>query len=314
MNNTVARAIRILVRLMEGDSLTRHEIAKECKTEVAAADSTMRALSLLPGVSIERGVISCDPRYRVDTPNDVMVLAGAIGLSVASIFGQSAQATSMRKLLRRMMEGGRKAISDVERKFYFVDAGGEIAVEAPEPALDEISEAVRDSKAVRVTYRHNSGREECFRMEPLSLVVFQHQLYVIAKRLSDGMPYPYRLSRVVNADLTSATFEYPAEVDYHPARLFEDTLGVHIAHPGKPETVRFKLTGGWANYPLSHRWHKTQTHEVVADGVVVTLRVRICPEVETLILSFGECAEVLEPEHLRERIAARVRNAVSVYD
>jgi hypothetical protein len=41
-----------------------------------------------------------------------------------------------------------------------------------------------------------------------------------------------------------------------------------------------------------HRWHPAQRTEIGADGkVTVTFRVRMCPELETWALGFGEHAE-----------------------
>ena len=44
------------------------------------------------------------------------------------------------------------------------------------------------------------------------------------------------------------------------------------------------------------------------------MRVRICPELETWLLSFGEHAQVLKPVELRRRIAGRIQSMSAVYD
>jgi hypothetical protein len=43
------------------------------------------------------------------------------------------------------------------------------------------------------------------------------------------------------------------------------------------------------------------------------MRVRLCPELEAWILSFGEEAEVLGPEELRTRIATRATALSGIY-
>jgi predicted DNA-binding transcriptional regulator YafY len=311
-NAGVAGALKVLRALMAGRTFDRHAVAGILGTKPPAADRVMRALRSMPGVSLDHGTISCDARYRLDAPTDVMVLAGAIALSVSRMFGGSAQATSMQRLLERLIGGARRRIVDVERKFFFVERGGEVALDTPEHAFDEISQAVRDSLEVTATYTASDGSPKKVQIRPLTILVYQHQLYVLAQSPARQTPYPFRVARMSHVELGD-TFEYPSLSDYDPRALFEHTFGIFVAHDGPVETVEIRLTGSWPQYAQRHRWHKTQTLRADASACIVSLRVRVCPEVESWVLSFGEFGEVLAPTVLRARIAHRSAAASHTY-
>src|SRR5262249_62084661 len=62
-------------------------------------------------------------------------------------------------------------------------------------------------------------------IEPLSLAVYDHQLYVIG-RPRGGAPHPYRFSRIDAAETTGATFQSPDKDSYDPERVFADSFGI----------------------------------------------------------------------------------------
>ena len=126
------------------------------------------------------------------------------------------------------------------------------------------------------------------------------------------MPYPFRLARMSDVELGDK-FEYPALSAYDPRALFEHTFGIFVAHGGPVETVEIRLMGHWPQYAQHHRWHKTQTLRPDGATCIVSLRVRVCPEVESWALSFGELGEVLAPAALRDRIAKRIAAACQTY-
>ena len=99
------------------------------------------------------------------------------------------------------------------------------------------------------------------------------------------------------------------------ARLFEiDGIGgVFLGADYPVRDVEVKLTGRWSSYAHFHRWHRTQRISPRADGVVVHLRARVCPELKAWILGFGEDAEVLAPGELRDEIAQRLKEAARRY-
>jgi predicted DNA-binding transcriptional regulator YafY len=90
---------------------------------------------------------------------------------------------------------------------------------------------------------------------------------------------------------------------------------VHISGTGPVEDVAVLVEGGWAAHALKHRWHPSQTIEIHDDAkVTVRMRVRLCPELETWALTFGEHATVLRPAKLREAVATRLARVAQRYE
>ncbi len=202
---------------------------------------------------------------------------------------------------------------DLDRKFFFAPKGGEYALPEAREELDETIDAILDGRVLRFAYRHNDGREENLSVRPLTLVIFNQQFYVLALR-ADGSTYCYRFARMSNVDATSEAFEYPTKNQFDPQVVFGPSFGIHIALPGPVEDVEVVVSGPWANFATSHRWHPSQQVELRSDGtVLVKLRVRVCPEVQSWVLGFGEHAEVLRPQSLRKQVAARIEKAAMIY-
>ncbi len=119
--------------------------------------------------------------------------------------------------------------------------------------------------------------------------------------------HPYRFARIQAVDVLDDTFSYPSRTEYDPQQVFRDSFGIFLDLP--VQDVELRLDKQWATYAQSHRWHDSQVVEVVDGGVRLQLRVRVCPELESWILGFGEQAEVLAPVSLREKIGRRIVEA-----
>jgi predicted DNA-binding transcriptional regulator YafY len=177
--------------------------------------------------------------------------------------------------------------------------------------LDEIIDALLRCEPVTMKYQDFDGQVSRPRVQPLSLVLYTQQLYLFG-RYPAGDVRPLRLSRISNVRRISRPFEYPSKTEYDPEQVCRDSFGIFIGG-GAPADVAVRLDGRWAVHAATHRWHPSQTIEPRGDHVVVKLRVRICPELEAWVLSFGGDAEVLSPSSLRDRIAAKLRAAFARY-
>jgi predicted DNA-binding transcriptional regulator YafY len=204
-----------------------------------------------------------------------------------------------------------ESYGDLDRKFVFAARGGESALPEKGAMLDRIVEAVLRSQRLRVEYRHNDGRLEKLEIDPLSLVVYENKFYVIVER--DNGFYPYRFARFAAAEPTGWIFEYPARGQFDPHGLLAQSFGIHIHGTGPADTIEVVLAEPWGSYALAHRWHPSQRATRRDDGVLVSLRVPLCREIETWVLGFGEHARVLKPKQLRETVARRLVEAAAVY-
>jgi predicted DNA-binding transcriptional regulator YafY len=315
--DTVPKLLRVVAEIMQGRRYSRHTVAESTGRSLATADRWIEhILELVPHMKpVKEGrakwvVYVGDDKEK---PSKLAVVGACVAASLASMFEGTRHERNLKDARDYLMRQRGERYPDIDRKFVFAPRGGEYALPEGAGDLDEVIDGLLDGRRLTFSYQHNNGRTEKLDVEPLSLVLFDHQFYVLARR-SDRSFYCYRFARMSGVDATNESFEYPSKNEYDPRNVLEPGFGVHISGTGPMEDVAVVLRGAWASFARRHRWHPTQQVESGADGsVLVTLRVRLCPELETWVLGFGEHATVVRPPRLRELIAARLTKAAEVY-
>ncbi|WP_437760798.1 WYL domain-containing protein [Sorangium sp. So ce1389] len=311
---TLERVLAVLDDLLQGKEHDRRSIAELGKVEPSTADRDIRLLTKVRGVSAvkegKRKVLRFDQQKllsRSPAPKNAAVIAACLGTSLASIFDGSSYESGMRDALAFILHRAKrgKKFRDIDRKFIFVRRGGEAALAEKAGELDDVIDALLRSRYATIDYCHFNGKREAIRIKPLSLAIYDHQLYVIG-RPDTKPPYPYRFSRIMGVDVDQTAFSYPPRLDYDPDQVFQHSFGIFIGAEADATDVEVLLAPRWGTYAAAHRWHLTQKIEVREDGVLVRLHVKPCPELESWILSFGEEARVLKPASLASKIAGRV--------
>src|SRR5207244_10666484 len=135
--------------------------------------------------------------------------------------------------------------------------GGERALPGNEELLEEVVAALQRRRGLRIRYRGFDGARRTVRIEPLSLALYDHQLYVIG-RPRGGPAHPYRFSRIEAAETAGGTFQYPDKDRYDPERVFADSFGIFVDAKYPVQRVEVSLARRWDTFVRSHRWHPTQ--------------------------------------------------------
>lgn len=314
------RALEMLALVIGGTPLSVAEVKQRLGVSEGTARSTFSALKSFPGVTLRTDVrpsrlIYADPelssRPAVRTS---AIISCCVGASLASLFSGTRYEAQMRSFRDALVRRAALVASplNLDRKFVFRAGGGEPTVRVSTHIVDDVLEGVLNSRTLRLTCENFAGERRERSVDPLSIVVYQHQLYVIALR-EQGQSYTLRLSRIVDVELTDQTFPYPTQAQYDPDQLFRDSFGIFVSGD-LPVRVRVLLAPRWKTYAQYHQWHVAQRVEVLEDGrVSLELRTRICPEVMQWLLSFGADAEVLAPEDLRQKLQQEACAILAVY-
>ena len=275
------------------------------------------ALEHVPGV-VEVGngkqrKVRMDPGAFAPPPPYPTAVAACFGSSLWPLFEGTTYAGGIRDATKQVVgRTKRRAVfRDIDRKFWFLRRGGEVALADRAPLLDEVLEAVLHHKVLSLDYTRFGGTSEQLRVEPLSVALHDHQLYVVGRDERRAL-HPYRFARIRSVDVLDESFEYPSRSEYDPEQVFHDSFGIFL--DGPVQDLVLKLHKHWTTYAQSHRWHDSQRVEVAADHVIVRMHVRICPELAAWILGFGEEAEVVSPASLRAELARRIAAADRVYE
>lgn len=277
-SSSVARHLMLAADLLRGRVHDRHSIAARLGVKPAMADRLINAaLEHLPGVTAhyegKKRTIRMDVASLAPEPSYPTAVAACFGASLWPLFEGSTYEAGIRDAASHVIgRTKRKSVfKDIDRKFWFLRRGGEVALLDRAPFLDDVLEAVLQHRAPWVEYLRFSGKVEKLRIEPLSIAVHDHQIYVVGRNHS-GRLHPYRFARMRSVEVLEETFSYPSRAEYDPKQVFRDSFGVFLNLPA--QDVELRLHGQWAAYARTHRWHDSQVVEVIGNEVRVRMHVR----------------------------------------
>lgn len=307
--------------LLKGERHDRNSAAALLRVKPAAAARQLHVLSKLPGAAWEqRGrlrVLRLDKEALREPPSLAEVISACFGASLGRLFSGTTYEPGMRRALDFVLEQSRHyaRFRAIDRKFLFIRQGGESSFPEAQPQLDELLDALLNHYRVRLKYRSSRGDVRDIRVEPLSLAIYEHQLYLIGKELN-GELHIYRFSRIAKViPEKQAVFVYPDKAGYDPDQVFKNSFGIFLNKEYELATVEVRVSGYLTTFVETHRYHPSQQRIVNPDGSVqLILQVQICPEVERWILGLGDDVEVLGPPSLRAKIAARLKRAHRRYE
>ena len=308
--SSIQRTAKLIALLLSGRDLTRSEATSLLGVRVAAVDRQLEAIGR--HVPLVRERRKGQVHVRIDrskitggaerVPIATMI-AACVGASLAKLFEGTTYEKGMHDLVQYV---SREAVhperfQDSRRQFVFLVRGGEKALPEKEDVLEEVVDALQRRRGLQLRYRDFVGARKSVRIEPLSLAVYDHQLYVIG-RPRGGPTHAYRFSRIETAEAVGGTFPYPDKDSYDPERVFADSFGIIVDDKYPIEQIEMSLAPRWVSFVRSHRWHRSQESFVRSGRVHVRLRVRLCPELVSWILGFGPEARVIGPPRLKRQI------------
>ncbi|MFH1538139.1 MAG: WYL domain-containing protein [bacterium] len=192
----------------------------------------------------------------------------------------------------------------------FIDLDEKVSVEAKgrshlNHALKEINEAIVERRALSMLYySFSSGEKRERRVDPYALVFRGNSWYMIGHcRLRDEVR-TFRVNRMEEIEQAGESFEYPDDFS-----ILDHLEGSWAIFQGEDTGVVVKFSPAVAPLIEEHRWQPDQKIEKHPDGSV-TFRVVVkgTLEIRRWILSWGDEAEVLEPESLKEEIRGIAEN------
>ena len=170
-------------------------------------------------------------------------------------------------------------------------------------------EATLHLRQASITYHsQSSDRTKVYLVHPYRLAHAQGGLYLLAYVPEYAEIRTFALERILEASLLEERF---TPIEELPDEAFPHSLGVYS---GQPERVEVEFQPSVAEYVGSRAWHHSQhTEPVSGGGLRMTLEVCVDRSLQSWILSFGQFARVVSPEHLARAIAAQIDEAVAQY-
>jgi len=177
--------------------------------------------------------------------------------------------------------------------------------------FDLLAKAVTAREEVEFHYHKLAGESsEKRKVRPYHLGCIEDQWYLFAHDTGRGAIRTFALPRIRSVERTGETFRRPK--DFSVAKLLEGSFAVFEGRNAKP--VKILFTGVAARLIGERSWHPSQELSKRKDGVVLSMRVGLSPDLVQWVLGWGGEAEVLSPPELRVRVAGAARSAAGVYE
>jgi predicted DNA-binding transcriptional regulator YafY len=176
--------------------------------------------------------------------------------------------------------------------------------------IQQINEAVLNGRVVEMRYYSLSSKRETTRkVDPFKVWFFNGTLYLIGWCHVHDEIRMFVLDRVKLLHVTNDRFIPPDDFDLD--EYMRDAFGV-IRSDVEQVVIRFDPS--LERYLKENIWHPSQVFKKHKDGsLLMTMEVGGLREVMSWVMGFGREAEVLEPAHLRQAVAAELSSTVEKY-
>ncbi len=317
------RLLSIMLLLQAHQRMTANDLAERLEVSERTIHRDMEALGMagIPVIA-ERGAgggWSLLGEYRTNLTglNEAEIQALFLARSPRLLddlgLGKAAEA-AFTKLFAAVPSKSRHDAESASQRIY-VDVTGWNRNEESVPLLPLLQEAVWQERKLKFTYDRGNDCSVERVVDPLGLVAKGSVWYLVAA--IDGDIRNYRVSRMLQAELTDQAFVRPESFDlvkhWHQSNVefksrfprYAVTVRVH------PEAVnRLYIIGRFS------RVERVDPPDEVGENGWA--RVSICFQFEDdaceCLLGFGDQLEIIEPQELRRKIISRARSVIAFYD
>jgi len=240
------------------------------------------------------------------------LLAFFLGVELAQRYLGSAFGDALRAAITKIARSLKgPVIVDLEalRSHYTFTPPAAAAVK-PDTLL-ALHQAIEDRQSVKMTYFTASRRKHTDRVvDPYHLFNAKGEWYLIGRDHLHRAIRQFHVGRIESWQVLDRRFLRDAtfSIDSWLRTAFQMQTG------GKPATVRIRFDENQAPYIRERRWHDTQKIEDLPDGsLILQFTTAALDEVKRWVLQYGEHAEVLQPEELREALKTALGGMRTVY-
>ena len=177
--------------------------------------------------------------------------------------------------------------------------------------FETVSKAVLRSCEMEFEYKKLGGAKfEGRRVQPYHLGCVENQWYLFAFDLARRQLRTFVLARMRKVRNTNLKFRRPEEFTIE--KHLSGSFGVFKGR-GR-HRVRIRFEGLAAQLVAERQWHSTQKLRSLGEaGLELRMELGSLEEIERWVLGWGGDAVVLEPDELRERVAAQAAAIAARY-
>ena len=206
----------------------------------------------------------------------------------------------------------------IDQAFQFSeDTGGIISFDNNEflkglEFIDPLFNAILYKKTVKINYQSFRNPESVIIiLSPYHLKEYNNRWFVYGKNAEYENLVNLALDRIINIEECNAEYE---SIHLNFEEYLEDVVGVSILPGQKAEKIVLRIDKALWPYIETKPIHGSQ--KVIARRETsMEIQLELIPnyELESLILSFGEKMEVMQPLDLKEKIKGRIQALLEKY-
>lgn len=182
--------------------------------------------------------------------------------------------------------------------------------------LDAIYQAIIHKQTIRINYKSFKAKNTSkIVFYPYLLKEYRNRWFLFGVRKYDLALQNLALDRIYKISVLEDE-PYVENSFFNPESFFEDVIGVTKSLTSVSETVRFVANSHNAPYIITKPLHKSQkTIEVYENGsVLFELNVVVNLELIREFFSFADGLTVVQPEHLADYMANKMKGACENYE
>lgn len=297
-------------RQISGSSLDKD--ISYLRTLIKDADSDVKLLLSgtkgyhysVPGYSYFKNSITDDDKELLELAHNLFRIFN--GTSLQNKFGEI-----VNKVLAESLTGGQ--VHGLEENRFI-----EIESESSNTGsiwIERLLKAIFSKQALEMQYKGFGKPLRKKYISPYLLKQFRNRWYLVAHdRLCDRPEKTNVFAVDCIRDLQISNKEFITDDNFSASDYFKYSLGVWHWHEKEPIKVELEFSDQIEMIQQNPLHHSQQT-KLMEDGkkMLVQLEVYPSPELEMLIMGFGEAVKVLSPSSLAEAIVARAKKMIAAY-
>ena len=170
--------------------------------------------------------------------------------------------------------------------------------------IEQIYQSIVDKKAIIIKYKSFGDKSSVKVVSPYLLKEYRNNWYMIASLhdSKDENVLIYKLGRI--SEIQAANEKYMEDPTFDGNKYLKYTLGVFHKHGEEPIDVKCRIRGKHMIRLFSEdKIHPTQRIENISEEeCLLSFTVFDSPELETFIMGYAHCLEVISPLPLRNKI------------
>jgi predicted DNA-binding transcriptional regulator YafY len=181
--------------------------------------------------------------------------------------------------------------------------------------LPSIYNAINYRQVLRIEYLpFDSGEPLIYVIHPYFLKQYNNRWFLFGFNPDTGRHnWNLALDRISSVEVLTDEYHENHEIDWN--EYFDNIIGVTKYDGAEDMSVVLHFAGESVKYVETKPIHETQRSRRLPDGVLeVKLELLHNPELESVIMSFGENVRVVSPASLRDRIRERLKRALERYN